>query len=111
MLRRIASYMKGYGKDAAAAPLLIAIETVCQLLIPLLMAYIIDEGIELENMNAVYKYGALMVLVALIATFTGALSAKAAARAANGLGANLRQAQFENTNLTIVPINIYGLSL
>ena len=71
MLRRIASYMKGYGKDAAAAPLYVAVETVCQLLIPLLMAYIIDEGIEMANMAAVYKYGALMMLVALIATFTG----------------------------------------
>ena len=95
MLRRIASYMKGYEKHAAAAPLFVMVETVCQLLIPLLMAYIIDEGIEMENMAAVYKYGALMVLVAVIATFTGALSAKAAAAAANGLGANLRRAEFE----------------
>ena len=99
MLRRIASYMKGYGKDAAAAPLYVAVETVCQLLIPLLMAYIIDEGIEMANMAAVYKYGALMMLVALIATFTGALSAKSAARAANGLGANLRRAQFEKVSM------------
>ena len=99
MLRRIASYMKGYEKHAAAAPLFVMVETVCQLLIPLLMAYIIDEGIEMENMAAVYKYGALMVLVAVIATFTGALSAKAAAacatNAAQGLGANLRRAEFE----------------
>ncbi len=95
MLRRTASYLKGYEKHAVAAPLYIIVETVCQLLIPLLMAYIIDEGIEMENMAAVYKYGALMVLVALIATFTGALSAKAAAAAGNGLGANLRRAEFE----------------
>ena len=95
MLRRIASYLKGYERHAIAAPLYVAVETVCQLMIPLLMAYIIDEGIEMANMAAVWKYGALMVLVALIATFTGALSAKSAARAANGLGANLRRAQFE----------------
>ena len=95
MLRRIASYLKGYEKHAIASPLYVMLETVCQLLIPLFMAYIIDEGIEMANMAAVYKYGALMVVVALIATFTGALSAKAAARAANGLGANLRHAQFE----------------
>ena len=95
MLRRTASYLKGYEKHAVAAPLYIIVETVCQLLIPLLMAYIIDEGIEMENMVAVYKYGAMMVLVAVIATFTGALSAKAAAAAGNGLGANLRRAEFE----------------
>ncbi len=95
MLRRTASYLSGYEKHAVAAPLYIIVESICQLLIPLLMAYIIDEGIEMENMAAVYKYGALMVLVALIATFTGALSAKAAAAAGNGLGANLRRAEFE----------------
>ena len=95
MLRRTASYLSGYEKHTVAAPLYIIVESICQLLIPLLMAYIIDEGIEMENMAAVYKYGALMVLVALIATFTGALSAKAAAAAGNGLGANLRRAEFE----------------
>ena len=95
MLRRIASYLKGYEKYAIASPLFITLETICQLLVPLLMAFIIDEGIEAENMTAVWKYGGLMVVVALIATFTGAYSAKAAARAAQGLGANLRRAQFE----------------
>jgi len=95
MLRRVASYLKGYGKHAIASPLYIMIESVCQLLIPLLMAYIIDEGIEMADMGAVWKYGFLMVLVAVVATFTGALSAKAGAIAANGLGANLRRAEFE----------------
>ncbi len=95
MLRRVASYLKGYGKHAIASPLYIMVESVCQLLIPLLMAYIIDEGIEMADMGAVWKYGFLMVLVAVVATFTGALSAKAGAIAANGLGANLRRAEFE----------------
>ncbi len=95
MLRRVASYLKGYGKHALASPLYIMIESVCQLLIPLLMAYIIDEGIEMADMGAVWKYGFLMALVAVVATFTGALSAKAGSIAANGLGANLRRAEFE----------------
>ena len=63
MLKRIAAYLKGYEKYAAASPLFVAVETVCQLIIPLLMAYIIDEGIEMEDMGAVVKYGLLMVLV------------------------------------------------
>ena len=95
MLRRIASYLKGYEGYAAASPLFVAVESICQLLIPLLMAYIIDEGIEVEDMGAVVKYGLLMVLVAVIATITGAYAAKAAAVAGNGLGANLRRAEFE----------------
>ncbi len=95
MLRRTASYLSGYEKHAVAAPLYIIVESICQLLIPLLMAYIIDEGIEMENMAAVYKYGALMVLVALVATFAGGAAAKCATSAAQGLGANLRRAEFD----------------
>ena len=95
MLRRIASYMKGYEKYALFSPIFVMLETVCQMIIPLLMANIIAEGIEAEYMPAVWKYGALMVVVALIATVTGAWSAKMAAYAGQGLGANLRRAEFE----------------
>ena len=95
MLRRIASYLKGYGGYAAASPLLVTLETLCQLAIPLLMAQIIAQGIEAENMAAVWRYGALMVVSAVIATATGGLAARCAAYAAQGLGANLRRAEFE----------------
>ena len=95
MLRRIASYLKGYGGYAAASPLLVTLETLCQLAIPLLMAQIIAQGIEAENMAAVWRYGALMVVAAVIATATGGLAARCAAYAAQGLGANLRRAEFE----------------
>ena len=95
MLRRIASYMKGYEKYALLSPVFVSLETVCQMIIPLLMADIIKEGIEAEYMPAVWKYGALMVVVAIIATLTGAWSAKMAALAGQGLGANLRRAEFE----------------
>ena len=95
MLRRIASYLKGYGGYAAASPLLVTLETLCQLTIPLLMAQIIAQGIEGENMTAVWKYGALMVAAAVVATATGGLAARCAAYAAQGLGSNLRRAEFE----------------
>ena len=95
MLRRIASYMKGYEKYALLSPVFVSLETVCQMIIPLLMANIIKEGIEAEYMPAVWKYGALMVVVAIIATVTGAYAAKMAAYAGQGLGANLRRAEFE----------------
>ena len=95
MLRRIASYLKGYGGYAAASPLLVTLETLCQLTIPLLMAQIIAQGIEGENMTAVWKYGALMVVAAVVATATGGLAARCAAYAAQGLGSNLRRAEFE----------------
>ena len=95
MLKRIAAYLKGYEKYAAAAPLFVIIETICQLFIPKLMANIIAEGIEVENMAAVWKYGVMMMAVAVVATITGACAAKMAAYAAQGLGSNLRRAEFE----------------
>ena len=95
MLRRIASYLKGYEKYAVASPLLVVVETGCELTIPLLMAQIINQGILKEDMAPIWRSGALMVLVAVIATFAGGMAAKCATNAAQGLGANLRQAEFE----------------
>ena len=95
MLRRIASYLKGYERYAIGSPLLVMVETACELTIPLLMAQIIDHGIYEEDMTAIWKYGGLMVLVALVATVMGGLAARCAAYAAQGLGANLRRAEFE----------------
>ena len=95
MLRRIASYLKGYEKYAAASPLLVILETGCELTIPLLMAQIINEGIMKEDMAPIWRAGALMVLVAVIATIAGGLAAKCATAAAQGLGASLRRAEFE----------------
>ncbi|MDE6261606.1 MAG: ABC transporter ATP-binding protein/permease [Oscillospiraceae bacterium] len=95
MLRRIASYLKGYEKYAVASPLLVVLETGCELTIPLLMAQIINQGILKEDMAPIWRSGALMVVVAVIATFAGGMAAKCATNAAQGLGANLRQAEFE----------------
>ena len=71
MLRRIASYLKGYERFAAASPLLVVLETGCELTIPLLMARIINQGIYGESLPVILQSGALMVLVALVATFAG----------------------------------------
>ena len=95
MLKRLASYLRGYEKYVAGSPLLVIVETVCQLIIPLLMAQIINEGILQEDMAPIWRAGALMVVVALAATITGAAAAKCATNAAQGLGANLRRAEFE----------------
>ena len=94
MLRRIASYLKGYERFAAS-PLLVVLETGCELTIPLLMARIINQGIYGESLPAILQSAGLMVLVALIATFAGGAAAKCATSAAQGLGANLRRAEFD----------------
>ena len=95
MLRRIASYLKGYVNYAVASPLLVVVETGCELTIPLLMAQIINQGILKEDMAPIWRSGALMVVIALVATIAGGMAAKCATNAAQGLGANLRRAEFE----------------
>ena len=85
----------GYQGYAAASPLLVVLETACELILPLLMARIINQGIEGNNMTVIWQSGALMVAVALIATVVGGYAARCAAFAAQGLGANLRRAEFE----------------
>ncbi len=95
MLKRLASYLKGYGGYAIASPLLVVLETACELILPLLMARIINQGIEGNNMTVIWQSGALMVAVALVATVVGGYAARCATFAAQGLGANLRRAEFE----------------
>ena len=95
MLKRLASYLRGYEKYAAASPLLVVVETLCELVLPLLMARIINQGIEGNDLAVIWQSGALMVAVALVATAAGGLAARCATCAAQGLGANLRQAEFE----------------
>ena len=95
MLKRLASYLKGYTGYAVASPLLVVLETACELVLPLLMARIINQGIEGNDMTVIWQSGALMVAVALAATVVGGYAARCATFAAQGLGANLRQAEFE----------------
>ena len=95
MLKRLASYLRGYEWYAVASPLLVVVETLCELVLPLLMARIINQGIEGNNMTVIWQSGALMALVAVVATVVGGFAARCAAYAAQGLGANLRRAEFE----------------
>lgn len=76
--------------------LLSVLEAAFEILIPLCMAKVIDEGIELENMNAVLRYGIILLLLATFQLLTGVLCAHTAARAAVGFSANLRQDMYDN---------------
>ena len=98
MIKRLLPFLKGYRKQAVLAPLSVAIETVCELILPLLMAAIIDEGIQKGDMTAILRNGGLMLVVSLLSLAGGVLAARYAAEAAQGLGANMRQAEFEKIN-------------
>lgn len=67
-----------------------------EMIIPLLMKSIIDEGVNAGNLNHIYKIGGLMVLMALIGLWAGLMGAKYGARASTGFARNLRKAMFEN---------------
>lgn len=95
MIQKLIPYFRGYGRQAILSPLLVILETVCELLMPLLMARIIDVGIRGENLSVILWSGLGMLILATVAMFCGAQAARAAAWAAQGMGANLRRAQFD----------------
>ncbi len=95
MIKKLASHLGKYKRAAILTPTFSALEAVMDVLLPLLMSYIIDQGIEKGDMNAIIKYGLLTFLVAGIALLLGFLAGKFAAEASAGLAGNLRDAMFE----------------
>ena len=73
-----------------------ALEILMEILMPFITALIIDQGLEAANLNLVYRYGILMVVMALLSLVFGSLAGKCAASASAGLSANLRQAIYNN---------------
>lgn len=95
MLKKLFPYIKGYEKPAVLAPVLVIIETICELAMPLAMASIIDVGINGGGgMSYILKMGAILLLLAVISLITGVAAAKFAASGSYGFGANLRGAVF-----------------
>lgn len=93
--KHIFSYMKPYRWDFMIAVFLIFVETVFEMIIPILMTDIIDIGIPQRDYPLLYQQGGLMIFCALIALITGLLFSRFAARAAYGFGANLRLAEYK----------------
>ncbi len=94
-LKRLGSYLGPYRRDLVLGALLVLIETFFELVIPVLMADIIDVGVAQKNIPYILQKGAEMGACALLALLTGLLYARFAARAAYGLGAQVRQAEYE----------------
>ena len=85
-----------YRRDALACIGLTTLEVVMDILLPFITAIIIDRGLEAGNLSVVYRYGALMVVMAFFGLFFGALAGKYAASASAGFAANLRQSIYSN---------------
>lgn len=95
MIHQLFPYLKGYRLFAVLAPLAIVVEVVLEILLPYLMARIIDIGIAEKDMGFVLRTGGLMVLMAVVSLLFGALAGRFAALAAMGFARNLRQGLFD----------------
>lgn len=94
-LKRLLSYLGPYRRDLLIGALLVLVETAFELVIPVLMADLIDVGVEGRDLHYIVVKGIQMGVCALLALITGLLYARFAARAAYGWGARIREAQYE----------------
>ncbi|MDE5697383.1 MAG: ABC transporter ATP-binding protein/permease [Lachnospiraceae bacterium] len=96
MLKVLGAQIKEFKKDSILTPVFMILEVIMEMIIPLLMASIIDDGVNAGNLNHIYRIGGLMIVMALIGLWAGLMGAKYGARASTGFARNLRKAMFEN---------------
>lgn len=96
MIKKLFAYAGEYKKFALLTPLLVAGEVILEILIPLIMAELIDKGIDAGNMQLIVKYGVMLVAFAMVALAFGVLSGRTAALGSTGFAKNLRGAMFEH---------------
>lgn len=96
MLKVLGAQIKEFKKDSILTPLCMILEVIMEMLVPLLMASIIDNGVNAGNMGHILKIGGVMIIIAIIGLFAGLGGAKFGARASTGFARNLRKAMFDN---------------
>ena len=96
MVKTLMKQIKEYKKDSLLTMFYAIVEVILEIMIPLLMAGLIDQGIEAQNMSAITRYGIMMFVIALCTLSLGFLAGKFAARASTGFAANLRDAMYTN---------------
>lgn len=95
-MKELLKQVKQYKKDSILAPVYSALEVVMEVIIPFVMALLIDEGVEKGNMNKIQLYGIIMIVLAMISLFAGMMAGKYAASASSGFACNLREAMYRN---------------
>lgn len=96
MIKKLSASLREYKKDTLLSPLFIMAEVLLEVSIPLIMADLIDAGVEAGNMGHILNRGVLLILLALLSLYFGVLAANAAARASAGFAKNLRRDLFHN---------------
>ena len=107
-MKQVLSQLKQYKKPTYLCILMAALEVIMEILLPFVTARIVDEGLEAANISAVYRYGAIMVVLAFLGLFFGAAAGKFASTAASGLASAgspnttwPRRANFSGASLTM----------
>lgn len=88
-MRNVLHQLRQYRKDTLLCISLTALEVLMEILLPFITARLIDEGLEKANLPVVYRFGAIMVVLALVSLLFGALAGKYAASASSGLSGGL----------------------
>lgn len=96
MIKKLARYINGYKKESILTPIFVMLEVIMEVLIPFLMADLIDKGIDGGNIPLIIKLGVTLLIGAFISLFFGALAGKTAATASAGFAKNLRKGMFYN---------------
>ena len=96
MIKKLLKPLKEYKKDAILAPIFVALETIMEVLIPFLMAYLIDNGIDKGNMSEIYRIGAYLAIASVASLVFGIISGRIASKASAGFGKNLRKSIYYN---------------
>ena len=94
MIKTLLKEVKEYKKDTLLSPVYVSIEAILEVLIPFLMAILVDNGIEKGDMKSIWFYGFLMLVAAFVSLWAGAKSGKHAAIASSGFAKNLRKAEY-----------------
>lgn len=96
MLRTLFSQLKEYRTASLLSPLFTALEVIMEILIPFIIAELIDKGIEAGNIHEVYRYGAIMLIMAFFSLAFGVLAGRFVAKASSGFACNLRESMYAN---------------
>ena len=96
MLKKLAKCVGEFKKDAIKTPIYVACECVFDVIIPFLMAFLIDEGINKGDSGVIIKIGVTLIICSILAMFCGVMSGRHAARASSGFARNLRQKMYHN---------------
>ena len=96
MLKTLGAQIKEFKKDSFLTPVFMILEVLMETIIPLMMASIIDNGVEKGDIHHIYAMGGLMIVAAAVSLFAGVMGGKYGARASTGFARNLRKAMYEN---------------